>query len=154
MNGAIPAPAIRVPAALLRETFTLLRRCGAGRRECQVIWTGPWSSPQQVTQVIHPDHSAHVGGFELEDSWLTQFWIRLAQTGYGARAQVHTHPGRAFHSVTDDAFPLIHTTGFLSLVIPNFATGPVGLHGAFLTQIREGGDWCQLQPRESIEVLP
>jgi hypothetical protein len=153
VNEAVEAPRIQVPAAVLRDTFALLRRCGAGQRECQIIWIGPWSNPTQVTEVIHPDHRAHAGAFELDDSWLTRFWLDLARTGCGARVQVHTHPGRAFHSITDDAFPLIHTPGFLSLVVPDFAAGPVGLHGAYLAQLTQRGKWRQLQPHESIEVI-
>jgi hypothetical protein len=59
----------------------------------------------------------------------------------GIRVQVHTHPYEAFHSPTDDAFPILHKAGFLSLVIPNFAQGPVGFRDAYLTQILPDGSW-------------
>jgi len=42
---------------------------------------------------------------------------------------------------TDDAFPIIHTTGFLSVVIPNFALGPIGFEDAYLTEMQEDGRW-------------
>jgi hypothetical protein len=99
-----------------------------------VLWASPWDAPHIITQVIHPLHQAHAGGFALNESWLNSFWFDLAQEKLGVRIQVHTHPGEAFHSPTDDAFPIIHTVGFLSLVIPNFALGPVGFEEAFLTE--------------------
>ncbi len=49
------------------------------------------------------------------------------------RVQVHTHPFEAGQSGIDDAFALVPAPGFLSLVIPGFATGqhraapPVGV---------------------------
>ena len=51
-------------------------------------------------------------------------------------AQIHTHPCGANHSLTDDAFPAVHTAGFVSLVVPEFARPPVDLaavHASVLT---------------------
>ncbi|TKB28720.1 MAG: hypothetical protein E5V67_31885, partial [Mesorhizobium sp.] len=39
-------------------------------------------------------------------------------------AQIHSHPGRAYHSTTDDAYAIATTVGCLSLVVPNFAREP------------------------------
>jgi hypothetical protein len=36
-------------------------------------------------------------------------------------AQIHTHPTDAYHSETDDAYPLVTLLGALSIVLPNFA---------------------------------
>jgi hypothetical protein len=134
----------RLPRRVLDETFAHFRRCGCGRRECQVLWIGPWDKPDSIVRVVHPKHEAHRGGFVLDDHWLNAFWFSLAQESMGIRIQVHTHPGEAFHSPTDDAFPIIHTTGFLSLVIPNFALGPIGFADAFLTEIQEDGRWREV----------
>jgi hypothetical protein len=144
---------VRVPEALLRGTFAELRRCGGGKRECQVLWTGPWSSPREITAVIHPRHVARGDGFELKSAWLTDFWNTLTATGTGVRAQIHTHPGRAFHSTTDDAWPIIHTPGFLSLVIPHFAQGEIGLKGAYLTELGADGRWSEINVQALLDVV-
>ena len=130
-----------VPRRILDETFAHFRGCGRGRRECQVLWVSSWVAPGTITNVVHPEHLAHVGGFELNDRWLNEFWFALAKENVGIRVQVHTHPGEAFHSPTDDAFPIIHTSGFLSLVIPNFALGTIGFENAYLTEIQADGRW-------------
>lgn len=39
--------------------------------------------------------------------------------------QIHSHPGRAYHSDTDDAFPIVATLGGFSIVIPNFGSDPI-----------------------------
>ncbi len=140
----------KLPHRILEETFADFRGCGRGRRECQVLWVSPWSQPQTITKAVHPEHEAHMGGFVLNDGWLNNFGFNLARENLGIRVQVHTHPGEAFHSATDDAFPIIHTTGFLSLVIPNFALGPIGFGDAYLTEIHEDGRWQEVVISERI----
>ena len=36
-------------------------------------------------------------------------------------AQVHSHPGEAFHSEVDDEWAIVRHVGALSLVVPGFA---------------------------------
>lgn len=129
----------RVPRSVLAESFAAFRRCGCGERECQVLWVGPWNDPFAISKVVHPLHRSHRGGFEVEGAWLNRFWNELAETASGVRAQVHTHPGEAFHSSTDDAWPIVHTPGFLSLVIPDFGFGEIGFADAFLAELGVDG---------------
>lgn len=143
----------RIPQRVLDRTFEHFRRCGAGRRECQTLLTSPWDSPELITDVVHPAHRAHSGGFVLEDNWITSFWIELAAARTGIRVQIHTHPGTAFHSPTDDGYPIIHTPGFLSLVIPRFGLGPVGFAGAFLTEIGLDGRWCEQLVESRLRII-
>jgi hypothetical protein len=133
-----------LPPAILEQTFAHLRTCGGGRRECQVLWTSSWDAPHRISQVVHPRHQSHGGGFVLDSAWLDEFWIALATANRGIRVQVHTHPLEAFHSPTDDEFPIIHKPGFLSLVIPTFALGPASFENAYLTEIQSDGRWQQV----------
>jgi hypothetical protein len=132
----------------------VLRRCGEGRRECQVLWISPWGHPEVLTQVVHPLHHAMGDGFNLDGRWITDFWGQLARDKAGVRVQVHTHPGRAFHSPTDDAWPIIHVPGFLSVVIPDFASGPIGFDEAYLAEIAPDGTWRRALLGERIELVP
>jgi len=142
-----------VPAVVLDETFVELRRCGRGKRECQVLWTSPWDDVGVITRVVHPRHHARGDGFELDGPWLTEFWKELTATRSGIRVQIHTHPGRAFHSATDDGWPIIHTAGFLSLVIPRFARGSVDFADAYLAELRDDGTWHEVPVNERLEVV-
>jgi len=105
-----------------------------------------------TTDAVHPKHSGHVGGFTVDEAWLHQFWLELGRKDCGTRLQVHTHPEEAFHSATDDAYPIIHKTGFLSLVIPDFALGPIGFEKAYLTEIQPNGRWKQVPIDERIQL--
>jgi hypothetical protein len=130
-----------IPRRIVAETFGHFRRCGNGRRECQVLWTSPWDTPQTITNAVHPKHERHIAGFALDSEWLNSFCMELANSKSGIRVQIHTHPAEAFHSPTDDQFPIIHAPGFLSLVIPNFGMGEIGFHEAFLAEISPNGGW-------------
>jgi hypothetical protein len=143
-----------VPQHVLNLTFDRLRKCGRGQRECQVLWTSPWNAPIEITGVVHPKHRAHAGGFDLDSRWLNIYWMRLADQQEGIRVQVHTHPGDAFHSSTDDRFPIIHNPGFLSLVIPRFAAGNVGFDDAFLAELGADGRFREVTIRSRLEVIP
>lgn len=142
----------RVPRHIVERTFEHFRQCGAGRHECQVLWLSPWDTPDRISEAVHPAHKAHAGGFVLDDQWLSEFWLRLARENIGIRVQVHTHPREAFHSHTDDAFPVIHTTGFLSLVIPNYALGPIGFEDAYLAEIQDDGLWRQVYVEDRLLI--
>lgn len=39
--------------------------------------------------------------------------------------QLHTHPFEAFHSLTDDRYPISHRVGFISIVIPFYGQLPL-----------------------------
>lgn len=133
-----------LPRVMLDETFAHFRACGDGRRECQSLWLSSWATPGALARVVHPRHVAHAGGFVVNDAWLNAFWLELGEINMGVRVQVHTHPETAFHSLSDDAYPIIHRPAFLSLVIPNFGMGPVGFQDAYLTEIQTDGSWKEV----------
>lgn len=144
--------AYRIRRGLLEQTFEQLRACGCSRNECQALWVGPVGHPDEISRLIHPEHDASPVGFQLKEAWLTRFWLDMARGGLSVRVQIHMHPGRAYHSATDDAFPIVHSPGFLSLVIPNFATGPVGFDWAFLAQIDDDGRWQEVAILDHLEI--
>jgi hypothetical protein len=146
--------AYRLSLPKLQETFQHFRNCGEGKRECVVWWLSRWDEPSEICVAVHPPHLGHFGGFEVDSNWITQFWSELARLNLGVRVQAHTHPKKAFHSATDDAWPVIHTAGFLSLVIPNFGLGPVGFAQAFLAEIDTNGVWHRVEAESRLQVVP
>jgi proteasome lid subunit RPN8/RPN11 len=137
---------------VLEQTFEHLRRCGAGRRECVVYLTGPVDQPDVVDGVVHPHHTASAVGYDLDSAAIAELWRELAAERRSIRVQVHTHPGPAYHSSRDDALAIVHTPDFLSLVIPRFAEGDVGLEGAFLAARDGAGQWVEVSIHDHLEV--
>ena len=132
------------------ETIANFRRCGAGRRECVVYWTGPVDQAGVVNQIVHPDHSATAGSYELDERWLHQFWVKLGKTNRCVRAQVHTHAFDAFHSKVDDLWPIVHVPGFVSIVVPNFGVR-FSRNELYSVEIDTDGKWEQVQLNDVLE---
>jgi hypothetical protein len=145
---------ITLAAGVLERSFEQLRHCGGARRECVVLWTGPLAQPGLIDDVVHPAHTASAVGYDIDPAWIGQLWLELAKHARTVRAQVHTHPSSAYHSSQDDAHALVHTPRYLSLVIPDFASGPISLVDAFLTERGSDGSWHELDPQAAIQAAP
>jgi hypothetical protein len=128
---------------VLDATFRHLRECGRGECECVVYWTGP-SDSSRANAVEHPVHHRAAFGYQIGDAWLTDFWKRLAASKRGIKAQIHTHPGEAFHSATDDTWPIVSQAGFMSIVIPDFGRGAISLKTAWIGRLDPDGSWRHL----------
>jgi hypothetical protein len=143
---------LKVAGDVLPATFKFLRDCGRGECECAVYWTGP-STDGAVDDVEHPVHARSALGYEVESSWLTDFWKRLAAAKRSVKAQIHTHPGEAFHSASDDCWPIVSQAGFISIVLPNFAIGPPSLENAWVGVILRDGHWKRLASASEVLVM-
>ena len=139
-----------VPADVIRQTFDQLRECGGERHECVVYWCAAVESPDRVIDVVHPRHTASRVGYEVDSAWVNDFFLDLRQSKRTVRVQVHTHPGLASHSGVDDEFALAPATGFVSLVVPDFAVGAPGLERTHLVVMQADGAW---EPRPAADVL-
>jgi hypothetical protein len=137
---------------LFLETFSILRRCGAKRRECQVLWLSA-PSADQITAVRHSKHHSTAASLEVDPTWFNDLWFTLIREGFSIRAQIHTHGGAAWHSETDDSYPIIGTPGFVSVVVPRFALLPPSLEQLYVTTIQSKGGWCESTPREVIRIV-
>lgn len=110
---------ISVSANTLAKTFEIFTKCGHGRRECVAFWIGPVDEGR-VEEAIHPKHVSSASGYRVDDEWINQLWFELGATGRRIHAQIHTHPGSAFHSESDDEGAVAVHTGFISIVVPSF----------------------------------
>ena len=142
--------ALTLAPGMMASTFAQLRNCGRGRNECVVYWTGPREVPGAVDGVILPRHEAGPEWYEIDSAWITSFFLELRRAGRTARAQVHSHPTLAWHSCSDDRYPLAPSPGFYSLVVPRLAAGPVGLGDAYLAEVGADGTWLERNPEAEI----
>jgi hypothetical protein len=68
-------------------------------------------------------------------------------------AQIHSHPGRAYHSSTDDQYAVATTVGCLSLVVPNFATAPFAVDRVASYRLDASGTWRSLSSSEAARII-
>jgi hypothetical protein len=146
-----------IPSAIIDHTDRLLRAAGHRRAEMFVLWTGYVSDKTFTAATAYvPEQQAHqlddglcvtVSGPALHtlNRWLYEHGQTLA-------VQVHTHPTEAYHSTTDDTYPIVTQRGGLSLVVPFFAADGVRGSGTALYRLDMRG-WRRLRGRAAGRVL-
>ncbi len=71
-------------------------------------------------------------------------------------ARIHSHPGLAFHSPTDDTNPVLTQEGAVSIVVPFFGLGLRAGLGACAVYVLSDGRWTALPPgpaRDAVVVV-
>jgi hypothetical protein len=114
-----------VSRSIVAKTEESLRRAGREGYELFVLWSGVQKNgvfdvrtahvPRQTSYQTRRGLSVRVDGEALHR---LNVWLYEHEETLGA--QVHAHPRRAYHSKTDDSFPIVTILGGLSLVVPNF----------------------------------
>jgi hypothetical protein len=72
---------------------------------------------------------------------------QVAKRSWFVLAQLHTHPGAAFHSDTDDRFPISNQSGFISIVVPGSGRREAGVGWAWFELLGQG-TWRELDASE------
>lgn len=108
--------------AIVEHTIAQLRTSGRLMREGVVLWLGKWGDTEtDVVEAYEPPHQAAGDYFFLSSQDMQAMMAHLRATQTRICAQIHSHPGPAFHSKTDDEWSLVRREGALSLVVPRFA---------------------------------
>lgn len=108
----------------LDQTIDVLRAGGAVGEEQVVLWLAPLSAvrpPYPIVEVYRPNQITDVDYFKLPRESLRALMAHLRAKRLKIVAQVHSHPGQAFHSEADDEWAIVRHEGALSLVLPRFA---------------------------------
>jgi len=106
----------------LVDTLKQLREAGSKGLECILYWIGKLSDEDNVvlTECLRPLQTSTYSGFRVEPLTLAEVFVKLHKQRSLLVAAIHSHPGAAFHSFTDDRHPAIYEKGLTSIVVPNF----------------------------------
>lgn len=150
-TGFLDLERVIVPASLAVAANEHLR--SAGRRGCEgfALWAGRRDGGTfVVTQTVIPRQTAiHSAGgvcVTVNGKELFRLNVQLYESGLTLVAQLHSHPDEAYHSKTDDAFPIATTVGALSLVVPDFAAHPFSLERCATYRLLPDQGWTELPP--------
>lgn len=149
---------VLVPGACIEKTHAHLRAVGRNGLEGLALWAGTGAGERfHVTEAIIPVQrgirsdagvSVAVGPQELH-----RMNVFLFQNKLSLVAQIHSHPGAAYHSDTDDDHAIATKAGALSLVVPDFASQPFSLEQCAVYRLSAAGKWRELSAREAAELI-
>ena len=141
----------RIAASAMRETVRAIRMAGQDGYESFVLWSGaPDSATFKVDQVHVPEQTGYrlhaglcvkIDGAELHR---LNMWLYEAQQVIGV--QVHSHPRDAYHSETDDTYPVATMEGSLSVVLPYFGRDGWGAKGIAAYRLGQMAGWSWAFP--------
>jgi hypothetical protein len=140
-----------ISIGVLRETIQFLKEVGLAGEEGFVLWGGTAESRTtfRFTTAIVPDQRAlrtdHGLLVVVDGEALFKVNKTLYERGEILAGQVHSHPTSAYHSDTDDHYPLVTLVGALSVVLPDFArNAPNDLRVWAWYRLQEYGRWLSI----------
>ena len=147
---------IDCPSDVIHTTLELLRKAGRDGHEGIVLWLGHRVDDHiPVTDAYQPLHTSKADMFHITPAGMNALHNELRPRRLMVAAQVHTHPGRAYHSEADDRWAIVRHVGALSLVLPHFAfdtTVEAFLKTAKVYRFSENGSWL-LVPQNNLNEL-
>lgn len=142
---------LTVPRDLVEGTGEALRSLGDRGFEALVLWLGKVSDG--VATVVeafvpdqHPIRDETGVGYFVDGESLFALNVHLHREGLLLLAQVHSHPGEAYHSSADDRYAIVTTEGGYSLVAPDFGAA-FAIPSCAIYRL-EDGEWGPLPERE------
>lgn len=149
---------VLLPAALAKETQVNLRAAGLRGNEGLVVWSGiQKGSVFHVRTVTAPPQrgirTADGVCVVVDGDALHQLNVAMFKRGERLFAQVHSHPGRAYHSAMDDQYAIVTTSGGLSIVVPDFAARAFKVAECAVYRLAANGRWKEVSSRQAAELI-
>ncbi|MCV0398179.1 MAG: Mov34/MPN/PAD-1 family protein [Rhizobiaceae bacterium] len=110
---------MKVGRDVVAATIERLQDGGRIGHERAVLWLGRGAG--RIEELYEPRQRTRADQFYFDGPSMQLLFGHLRGKRLRVLAQVHSHPGRAFHSEADDDWAIIRHAGALSLVLPRFA---------------------------------
>ena len=134
--------------AIFADTIARLQQGGRRGHERLVLWLArDGSEPLPISEVYEPEQETAKDSFYLPPRSMRAVMQHLRRNRLRIVAQVHSHPGAAFHSVADDRWAIVRHVGALSLVLPRFAVSTTPdnfLHEAKVYALSPTNQWLEI----------
>ena len=156
--GLLDLKRVIVPREVVESIHAHLRRTGAAQCEGVGFWAGIIEGDEFVVQaaLVPPQTTGHMqNGLAVVVSGdaLFRMNVWLHKNEMTTVAQIHSHPGDAYHSDTDDDYAVMTRVGGLSIVIPNFAREEFSLDTAVVHRLEPDGSWKVLPAAEAKTLI-
>jgi hypothetical protein len=121
-----------------------------------VLWTGDPAVSAHASGLVVPPQEADIDYFHVPPIGMRAVFEALRPNRHAVLAQVHSHPGVAFHSEADDEWAIVRYEGALSIVVPYFAsatTPETFLEDAAVFVLGADDVWHEVSPHQLHYVL-
>ena len=137
---------VSVPAECVASAYEHLRTAGDSGVEGVALWAGRLDGYDfRVTRAVIPRQRALrlPSGlmYVVDDEELHRINVELYRDHLTLVAQLHSHPADAYHSETDDAYPIVTSLGSISIVVPDFARGEIEPATWAVYRLHDPGWW-------------
>ena len=106
----------------------------------------------EIKEVWIPKQENTMISYYIPDIDVHNINVKLNKNKYSAIAQLHTHPGDAFHSLVDDEHTILSLPGSFSIVIPNYGNIPINAIDDWIVYRLLNGQWT-LQTKNKVRRL-
>ena len=138
----------RIRASAIRQTEEAVWTAGQKGYELFVLWSGTKDGDVFTVAEVHiPDQISYKLGdglcVKIDGSELHRLNVWLYGADQVIGVQVHSHPASAYHSDTDNAYPVATLNGSLSIVLPYFGRDGWGSREIAVYRLGQDG-WNEL----------
>ncbi|MCB4803719.1 proteasome lid subunit RPN8/RPN11 [Methylobacterium brachiatum] len=146
-----------IPRACADEAQQHMHSVGRDGHEGLALWVGRQDGERfQVEQTWIPAQR-HIRTDDgvcvcIGPDELHRINVRLHREKLTLLGQIHSHPGRAYHSDADDAYAIATAVGSLSLVVPDYAVRPFALTDIAAYRLEARARWARV-PRSALLQL-
>lgn len=143
---------VDLPMAALAAAYRHFREMGERGCEGVALWVGRGDGDHfTITETVIPGQKGIRSdsglAYVVEQAELHRLNVWLYENQLRLIAQIHSHPTEAYHSSTDDAFPIMTTDGGFSVVVPDFGMGRPDLGSCAVYRLI-GHSWRELKPSQ------
>ena len=94
-------------------------------------------------------HAYSTGVCVLHGDAFAKLWAVCREKKLTVVADVHTHPGIAIQSPTDESNPMIARAGHVAIIVPNYASWPIPAKRLGIYEYRGQHEWFDRSPTNS-----
>jgi hypothetical protein len=158
MNGFTHIEKLFIPEELIYRVHNHLYEMGLHGNEGIALWAGYIQDNLfYVTHAIIPKQTAFISGgglcITVDADELHRINVLLYKNNISVIAQIHSHPGEAYHSSLDDTFPIAATVGSFSLVIPYFARETFNIKNCAIYRLNHQSLWKSINSDDVDRII-
>jgi hypothetical protein len=146
-----------IPESALATVVAFMRSAGRIGCEALALWVGEREGERFEVRAAYIPEQRCIRGeggllVQVDEDALHQMNVWLFENRYTIVAQLHSHPTSAYHSDTDDHFPVATRRGSFSIVVPDFARDPFHFSNCAVYRLDKSG-WAELDVQDTAAIF-